>query len=81
MSTLANRFVNAHEVDIILLSDKCSFYELDPRIKLHQFGTRGKGAARIAYYLKVGRFIRSVVRSRKPHAVFSFVMHDLSQRP
>lgn len=69
---LANKLVDTHDVDIILLSDKALFYELDSGINLHQFGTRGKGVARIAYYFKVVRFIRSAIKSREPHVVFSF---------
>ena len=72
VSTLANRLVNTHDVDIILLSDKAPFYELDPRVKLHQFGTRRSGVVRIAYYFNAGRFIRSKIKSTKPSVVLSF---------
>lgn len=72
MSTLANRLVEKHDVDILLLSDKVPFYELDQKVKLSQFGTRGKGIARITYYPKVARFLRSTITTGKPDVVFSF---------
>lgn len=69
---LANHFSSEHEVDIILLSPKHPFYELDPRVGLWQFSGKEPGFRQLLYYPQAARFIRRVLNERRPDVLLSF---------
>ena len=66
VSTLANHFAREHAVDVILLSPKQPFYELDPRVGLWQFSGKQPGLLRALYYPRAARFIRRIIKERRP---------------
>ena len=72
VSALANHLVSRHEVEVILLTNREPFFELDPRIRLWQPDRARSDGHRIKYYFQVARLIRSVARSRMPDVIFSF---------
>jgi GalNAc-alpha-(1->4)-GalNAc-alpha-(1->3)-diNAcBac-PP-undecaprenol alpha-1,4-N-acetyl-D-galactosaminyltransferase len=72
VSMLANHFVGQHEVDVILFSPKNPFYKLNSRVRLWQFSGKCPGLWRALYYPRVARFIRSIVKERKPDVLLSF---------
>ena len=72
VSTLANHFAREHEVDVILLSPKQPFYALDPRVGLWQSSGKQPGLRQTLYYPRAARFIRRIVKERRPDVVLSF---------
>ncbi|MFO7902406.1 MAG: glycosyltransferase [Pirellulaceae bacterium] len=72
VSMLANHFVGRHQVDVILLSPKEPFYELNPRVGLWQFSGKQRGLRQALYYPRAAGFIRRIVKERRPDVVLSF---------
>lgn len=72
VSMLANHLVSRHEVDVILLSPKKPFHDLDSRVGLRQFSGKRPGLRRALYYPRVARFIRAIVKERKSDVLLSF---------
>ena len=72
VSMLANHFVGHHQVDVILLSPKEPFHELNPRVGLWQFSGKQPGLLRALYYPRAARFIRRIIKERRPDVVLSF---------
>ena len=72
VSMLANHFASEHEVDVILLSAKQPFYELDPRVRVWQFSGKQPGWRQALYYPRAARFIRRIVKERRPDVLLSF---------
>ncbi len=69
---LANHFASGHEVDVILLSPRPPFYELNPRIGLWQFSGKQPRWRQALYYPRAARFIRRIVKERRPDVLLSF---------
>ena len=63
---LANHFASEHAVDVILLSPKQPFYELDPRVRVSQFSGKQRGWRQARYYPRAAHFIRRIVKERGP---------------
>ena len=72
VSMLANHLASEHEVDVILLSPKPPFYELDSRVQCLQFSGKQPGWRQALYYPRAARFIRRIVKERRPDVLLSF---------
>ena len=72
VSRLANHLVTNNDVHIILLTQKESFYELDPAIMVWQFAGRGNGSQARLYYLLLAHFVRSTIRTIRPDVALVF---------
>lgn len=77
ISILANHWANRSgcAVDLIVLSAGQAFYEIDPRVTVHQLGYVGgkRGVAKIIGLLRGGCVLRTILKQIKPDVVLSFI--------
>lgn len=77
ISMLANHWANRSDcaVDLVVLSAGQAFYEIDPRVTVHQLGYIGGkgGATKVIGLLRGGSMLRSTLKKIKPDVVLSFI--------